>query len=292
MSIARSRHTATLLKDGRVLVAGGRNVQGSSLRSAELYDPGTETWQQTGNLTDARAWATATLLREGQVLVTGGVSDDRINGAINNSAEIYDPRTGAWTIVDHMANARYGHQAGLLSNGIVLVTGGAGQEGDCIYKVATEIYDPQSNRWTNVAPMMTARGFHSTAQLADGRILVIGGLTLPATCNEVTASTEVYDLGSQSWTPTGNLKTARSYFRQAAVLVNGKVLIAGGRTESGPTATAELFDPAAMTWSMASNMLMARRGHTMTVMRDGRVLIAGGDPGNGQLLATAEVYSP
>jgi hypothetical protein len=114
MTTARSRHTATLLQDGRVLVTGGRSAQGVSLHTAELYDPTTGTWTPTGSLTDARAHATATLLPDGRALVTGGLSDDRLDGIVNNSAEIYDPQTSLWIVADHMANARYGHQALLL----------------------------------------------------------------------------------------------------------------------------------------------------------------------------------
>ena len=106
MSTARSRHTATLLQDGRVLIAGGRGLSGLSLRAAELYDPATGGWTSVAPMTYAHAFATATLLSDGRVLVTGGLSDDYVYGPANNSAEIYDPNTGVWTVVDHMANAR------------------------------------------------------------------------------------------------------------------------------------------------------------------------------------------
>ena len=125
MLLARSRHTATLLTNGKVLVVGGRLTnQGPTLATAELYDPNTGTWSPTGSMANPRDNYVATLLSDGRVLVTGGVSGDDKGPIVTKSAEIYDPLTGSWTTIDHMASARYSHQATLLADGRVLVTGG------------------------------------------------------------------------------------------------------------------------------------------------------------------------
>ena len=118
LNIARSGHSATRLLNGKVLAAGGF-FNGSSLVSAELYDPATGVWTATGNLPTARSSHTATLLPDGRVLVAGGSS----GGALTNVA-LYDPATGFWTNTGPLATGRYSHTATLLPNGKVLVAGG------------------------------------------------------------------------------------------------------------------------------------------------------------------------
>jgi len=131
----RVNHTATLLPNGKVLVAGGFN--GSIvLASAELYDPATGTWTATGSLNTARRGHTATLLTDGKVLVAGG------NNGVSSltSAELYDPATGTWTATGSLNTARRRHTATLLSNGMVLVAGGVDING--MNTASAELYDP------------------------------------------------------------------------------------------------------------------------------------------------------
>ena len=116
---SRFRHTATLLPNGQVLVAGGFNDDGV-LASAELYDPATGLWTATGSMATPRVDHTATLLPNGKVLVAGG--EGRRPFA---SAELYDPATGLWTATGSMAPSATDHTATLLPNGQVLVAGGS-----------------------------------------------------------------------------------------------------------------------------------------------------------------------
>jgi hypothetical protein len=138
MGVIRYEHTATLLQDGTVLVAG---TEAGNPRSAELYDPQSETWSFTGSMAEGRAFGIrATLLPDGRVLVTGGVLlvNDQINGA---SAELYDPESRFWTTTASLGASRGYHTATLLLDGTVLVAGGVRGPGE---SVSAELYDPGS----------------------------------------------------------------------------------------------------------------------------------------------------
>ena len=136
---ARYGHTATLLPNGKVLVAGGRSSNASPLASAELYDQATGKWRTTGSLANARSGHTATLLPNGKVLVAGGCAGLA-------SAELYEPASGTWTATGSLANVREFHTATLLSNGKVLVAGGLDTNGHAL--AGAELYDPMSGTWT------------------------------------------------------------------------------------------------------------------------------------------------
>ena len=119
LNTARGEHTATLLPNGQVLLAGGFGTSGY-LASAELYDPATDVWTATGSMNTAREVHTATSLPNGQVLVAGGLG----NSFPLASAELYDPATGMWTATASLGHVRVCHTATLLPNGLVLVSGG------------------------------------------------------------------------------------------------------------------------------------------------------------------------
>jgi WD40 repeat protein len=190
----RQGGTATLLLDGKVLVAGGlgkQNAPGgwmSPLATAELYDPGTRTWTATGSMTTPRQSSTATLLPDGRVLVAGG---DNANGT---SAELYDPGSGLWTATGDMITPRWGYTATLLPDGKVLVTGGANGSGSL---ASAELYDPGSGSWTATGSMTTPRAGHTATLLPDGRVLVAGGNSGTGT------SAELYDPGTGPGRPPG-----------------------------------------------------------------------------------------
>jgi N-acetylneuraminic acid mutarotase len=280
LATARYVHTATLLSNGKVLVAGGFN-NSSYLASAELYDPASGTWTATGSLTTGRYFPTATLLPNGKVLVVGGFND---SGPALASAELYDPASGTWTATGSLATARFFQTATLLPNGKVLVAGGNDGNGGAALASA-ELYDPASGTWTKTDSLATARALQTATLLPDGRLLVAGGRSSGVRFT----SAELYDSASGTWTATGSLGTARVR-HTATLLPNGQVLVTGGVNSGGvASASAELYDPASASWRATGNLVTARIDHTATLLSNGGVLVAGGNDGS-NALASAELY--
>jgi len=247
LDTARYTHTATLLPNGKVLVAGGwdSGIKGSTLAkalaSAELYDPATNSWSSADNLATARYVHSATLLSNGKVLVAGGWGGNALADAIPNapiptnalaSAELYDPVANTWSKAGNLASARYNHTATLLPSGKVLLVGG---RGDC--PTCTELYDPNSNSWSKAKDLPGARYNHTATLLPNGKVLVAGGTDGPAL-----ASAELYDPSTDSWSAASNINVARG-LHTATRLLNGAVLVVGGWGKSALTAVAssELF---------------------------------------------------
>ena len=281
LTTARSGHTATLLLDGRVLVAGGSNGT-SPLASAELYDPASGTWSPTGSLTTGRSGHTATLLPNGKALVAGGYND---SGGYLVSAELYDSANGTWTPSGDLATARENQTATLLPDGQVLVIGGS--DGTTVLASA-ELYDPVSGTWTATGSLATARWGHTAILLPNGQVLVAGGFNF--TSGYLT-SAELYDPQSGTWTTTGSLAAAY-YTHTATLLPNGQVLVAGGfNGTSGYLASAELYDSARGAWTVSASLTTARTGHTATLLPNGQVLVTGGYDG-ATSLASTELYDP
>ena len=272
-------HTATLLTNGQVLVAGGE----FNSSSAELYDPVTGVWINTGSLGVARYYHTATLLPNGQVLVAGGVNYNGSNYVSLASAELYDPATGHWTATGSLGAARYYHTATLLPNGQVLVAGGVNYNGGNYVSLASaELYDPATGHWTATGSLGAARYGHTTTLLPNGKVLVVGG----GTNGSSLASAELYDPATGHWTATGSLGAAR-YGHTATLLPNGKVLVVGG---NGGVSFAELYDPTTGTWSPTGSLgADGPLDHTATLLANGQVLIAGGFY-NGVMVVGGELY--
>ena len=293
----RFQDTATLLSDGKVLVAGGvhatKDPQGV-LASAELYDPSSGSWTATGNMPTPRQFHTATLLPDGKVLVAGGTGSNNVTGSNSAlaSAELYDPRSGSWTATGNMVTPRMFQTATLLPDGMVLVAGGTADPGGDTGGggpplASAELYDPNSGSWTATGNMVTPRTDFTATLLPDGKVLVAGGLH----SGVLAAAAELYDPGNGSWTATASMVTPRADFT-ATLLPDGKVLVAGGSGSNGPLASAELYDPGSRSWTATGDMVTPpRQSHTATLLPDGKVLVAGGFATEPPVLA-AELYDP
>lgn len=305
LNTPRFSHTATLLANGTVLVAGGVDATGATLASAELYNPVTGAWTATGSLSTPRSEHTATLLGNGKVLVVGGCCIAGINDYISSS-EIYDPATGTWTVTGSLSTPVANHTATLLASGNVLVAGGTtvvpyGGITFLTQGVSTaEIYNAGLGTWTVTGSMTTARTAHTATLLSNGKVLVAGGLQLGNPISTPVTSAELYDPAAGTWNATGSLSIPRAS-HTATLLPNGKVLVAGSVpipdaiTVSYPPATSEIYDPVAATWTTTGSMTTGREFHTATLLSNGTVLVTGGDngafnSGGTASLSSSEIY--
>jgi hypothetical protein len=284
MTTPRGAHEATLLPNGKVLITGGMDGRYNLLASAEIYDPATRRFAPAGDMKIAREAHRATLLKNGQVLITGGLSPEWPRQKL---AEIYDPATGAFSPVGEMTTPRADHTATLLPNGQVLL--GAGSTGRSINQAVTdtaELFDPATNRFIATGNLAARRHKHAAVLLRDGKVLVIGGAD--SRLRGFYNSAEIYDPATGKFSPTGVMSVARYKIREAAaLLIDGKVLIAGGGTRL------EVYDPATGVFSLLPDRVTtALRYSTTTLLREGTALIAGGYGGEGLASAGAWLFLP
>jgi hypothetical protein len=326
----RSGHTATLLSDGKVLIAGGMRRNQDFYRSAELYDPATGKFQRTGEMSVGRVGHIAVLLRSGKVLIAGGW----IGHGTTDTAEMYDPATGRFTTISKMATRRARPSATLLANGEVLLAGGDDRDGPDGAIASAEIFHPDTLRFQPTSSLHRPRSGHTATLLHDGRVLIAGGRS-----GGLIAGTELYDPKSATFSETGNLIVPR-YKHTAGLLPDGRVLIAGGSDERdwrGAMNSAEVYDPRTGKFAatsplndsrfklpdeavqLASGQVLVSGGSTQveiydpergnflvasgrmndawhfmseTRLKDGGVLLAGGYPNNDQATTQTWIYRP
>ena len=237
MGAVRYIHSATLLNNGKVLVAGGLDSSGNPLSSAEMFDPNTGTFTSTGSMGTVRFFHTATRLNNGSVLVTGGSDQQVLNNILVvegglSSAELFDPNNGTFTSTGSMGSNRVQHTATLLSDGRVLVTGGATTSGTGL--TSAELFDASSGTFAATGNMSDMRFAHTATLLNNGNVLIAGGAN-----GGILSSAELFHPGSGAFTVTGNMTTAR-YYHGAVLLNDGTVLVTGG-SAGNPLASAERY---------------------------------------------------
>jgi hypothetical protein len=275
MSTARVGHTATLLKNGKVLIAGGN----ADLPTAELYDPATRTFAGTGN--PVLTVATATLLADGRVLMVGAspLQDDSL------AAELYDPSTGAFASPAGSLRGIVGPTTTtLLADGRVLMVGASPLQDNSL--ASAGLYDPSTGTLASAGSLRSIVSPATATLLNSGKVLITGA-NGPSPLNFVA---EIYDPLAGTFTATGSMASAWGHrFPTATLLTSGKVLIAEGVCDYGYNPRyaggSELYDPASGTFSATGNMPCGIDS-TPTLLPNGKVLITGG------LGAGTEVYDP
>ena len=279
-------HTANLLPNGTILVAGGTDGV-SVLNSAEIFSPATQAFTPTVSaMAVPREQHSATLLPNGRVLIVGGLttaSSSTANIPVN-SAEIYYPDAGVFLAAAPMISSHSQHVALALPNGNVFIAGGySGASGLTLTNVA-EIYQSTKNAWIPAANMPNAsngypgRAIAAAVELKDGTILVCGGTNSGGDLGD----SLIYNPATNAWTATDPLPFGAVLEGHTATLLrNGLVLVVGGDGGFGETTTAYTYDPSAAPgshWGFAQslNTDSGRYAHSATLLPNGTVLISGG----------------
>src|SRR5689334_8286978 len=234
--------TATVLPDGRGLVVGGQDGQGS-ISDVRLYDPDANAWSAAASLSVPRSRQTATVLDDGRVFVVGGMSRTATTAPILASTAFYNASTNAWAAGPSMPLTRALHTATVLGDHRILVVGGFGGAdltGESSFSQATAvIYDPTAGTWITAATMHFYRWGHTATLLPSGKILVAGGEGTAVdggcgqNCGERLKSAELYDPGSNTWTSLPDMSVPH-IFGTASLLPSGKVLVTGGTSNYDP----------------------------------------------------------
>lgn len=303
MSSRRAGHTATLLDDGTVLIAGGfssATLPARALATAELYDPIVGTFTALASrMQSRRTGHAASKLADGRVLITGGqTTDNDANGS--DTAEIYDPATKAFaSIPAHMTSPRGGHISALLPNGRVLIAGG--YDDQCTGLDSAETFNPATQKFSLLeAHLVAGRSELAGASYDNGWVLLTGG----GSCDSTYDTAEAYDLLQHVFTPLASTMTVLREGHASSRLSDGGILITGGGTMgSDPPSTlvvlntAEVLNPRTSKFHRITPKMRSARGfHTQTTLADGSVLVTGGaklgSGGGLVVLNTAETFTP
>jgi hypothetical protein len=276
---------------GDVLIAGGIDSVGNAVGRAEVYDPNTQTFSNTGTMITARAFHSATELANGTILLAGGQT---AGGTPLNSAEIYNESNEIFHAVGKMVAARTLQTATLLPSGQVLITGGVGTGG--VPLLTAELYTPSTGKFTATSSNMNfKRAAHTATLLNNGQVLIAGGYS-DAGRTTVQNTAELYDPTSQTFTTITSLMRDNRYFDQAQLFtgttLSGDVLLAGGHDTSVVTATAELYNPTSQAFTNAGIMTISRMQFASAIIQNGQVLLCGGLTNAGIVTQTAEIYTP
>lgn len=302
MNQLRNDYTATLLKNGKVLIIGGinsgRSVNASNIKigmpisiaDTELYDPETQQFKYSGKMVIPRQQHTAVLLPDGNVLVAGGVSytvsNNKWSHKLLSSAEIYDVKTGKFRPTGNMNWPRRFFSAVLLKNGKVLITGGKSDDEDVLY--AAEIYDPKTETFTMTNGLNIARMNHNSIALPNGNAVIIGGQTK----NDGLKIPEIYNIQTKQFE-----KIKMEIGNNAIMLPDGKIFYASGGIEGSffaPTKItniSEICDMEKFICTDVGKLKEYRYAHTAVLLNNDKVLVIGGYKNSRTPLTSAEMFT-
>jgi N-acetylneuraminic acid mutarotase len=286
LTTARGWHTAALMQNGTVLVAGGQSAPGTFTSTSQIYTPnaGAGTWSSESSFATARMRHTATVLTDGRMLLAGGEAGPNPLTYPTN-AQIY---SGGWGGSTTMPTGRELHTATLLPNGKLLLAGGY----NGTWVASVDVYNGSS--WESAGSLATPRMYHSATLLPNGKVLVAGGRNSSGVS---IASCEFYDYAAGSWAAATNT-LGYTVEHTLTLLPDGRVLRAGGN--SGMLTDSDIYNPTTNSWSTAPAMGRERCRHTATLLTTGpnagKVLVAGGDDYLGgssyETLSTCELFDP
>lgn len=270
----RHGHTASLLRDGRVLVAGGiGSGRHRMLSSVEIWNPRTNRFKTITPMNHARSDHVAVTLKDGRVFVAGGLKG--IHAL--KSAEVWHPKQGRWLDGGTMKDARVDLGITLLPDNRVLVSGGF-----CLQRLrSAEVWSPKSNTFTATGQMKLARDRHRADLLPDGRVIVSGGTAASTPIAAGDTSAEIWDPITGKWAISARMNVFRS-LHATVVLLDGQVLALGGRClgarcpSGGITRSVERWNPKTGRWHLEASMKTHRSEFGAVVLKTGRVLVVGG----------------
>ncbi len=247
-----------------------------------------------GSLSGSRALGSADLLPDGRVLVAGGGSGSLTAAVGTATCEAYNPLSRSWSAVASMATQRAFHTSVTLSDGRIMVIGGA--DGTGAVTNTCEIYDPIGNAWYSVASMTTQRAAHTATLLANGKVLVAGGCSsftsLPGSTTPLgdilgtsKDTGEVYDPALNTWAPVSNAMASKRFAASATRLNDGRVVLVSGLNGTGSLAgvevpawtnTVSIYSPITNSFAAGPNISTPRTAHRATLMPNGEVFVSGG----------------
>jgi hypothetical protein len=258
MPAPRAGAVTEVLANHDLLVAGGVGAKGAVLSSAVLYNPSTGEWSSTGSMPFASSFGSGVLLKNGDVMVAGGAGANHVPMAL---AAFYNPTTGTWTKLAPMSSPRLFAAAAVLSSGNVLVAGGTAKTA----LNTSEIFDPSTGKWSAAASLPHASDGISAVTLDSGIVLVVGDGN----------NSLLYNSASNTWTQTGG-SSAPWADQRIVKMSNGDVLAVGGESHQATSAQVELYIPTLGRWQSAGTLPEASEGAAVALLKDGKILVAGG----------------
>ncbi|MFT4512966.1 MAG: hypothetical protein ACI89X_004783 [Planctomycetota bacterium] len=286
-------YAAATLNDGRVMFTGGLDGTGMTTTACEIYDPASNTFSVVAAMPGPRAGHAAATLVDGRVMVVGGTNNftdltTAIVG-VSNAVFLYDPVADSWSSGPNIGGRRLVPALSRLSNGMMMISGGI--EATVFFGIPIAVtsttkaqrYDPMTNSWSNAPNMPSGRAYHQDNQvtLADGRLMLTGGVLVPSLLNVANAASiagaDIYDPVANSWQATTMLHARTGH--TATLLPSGDLVVCGGSegllTAAVGLDAVSIFDPANSTWTAIAPMISVRIGHTARVLPDGSLVLLG-----------------